>query len=95
MSSLLSQELIENIERLVGPAGLVRDPELMQGYLTDWRNAYQGLAALVVRPGSTEEVAAVVRLCHDAGVALVPQGATPGCAADRFRTLPVDRWCCP
>ncbi len=78
MSSLLSHELIENIERLVGPAGLVRDPELMQGYLTDWRNAYQGLAALVVRPGSTEEVAAVVRLCHDAGVALVPQGGNTG-----------------
>ncbi|MCP2075375.1 UNVERIFIED_ORG: FAD/FMN-containing dehydrogenase [Pseudomonas lini] len=78
MSSPLSHELIESIERLVGPAGLVRDPELMQGYLTDWRNAYQGLAALVVRPASTEALAAVVRLCHDAGVALVPQGGNTG-----------------
>ena len=56
----------------------MRDPQLMQGYLTDWRNAYQGQAALVVRPATTEEVAEVVRICHDAQVALVPQGGNTG-----------------
>ncbi|MCQ6256088.1 FAD-binding oxidoreductase [Pseudomonas sp. Q11] len=70
--------LIQSIEQVVGAAGLVRDPELMHSYLTDWRNAYQGRAALVVRPATTEEVAAVVRLCHDARVALVPQGGNTG-----------------
>src|SRR3546814_13171506 len=66
--------LIQSIEQVVGAAGLVRDPELMHSYLTDWRNAYQGRAALVVRPATTEEVAAVVRHCHDARVGLVPPG---------------------
>ncbi|MCI0992257.1 FAD-binding oxidoreductase, partial [Pseudomonas corrugata] len=74
----LSQEVLQRIEQVVGQAGLVRDPELMQSYLTDWRNAYQGLAALVVRPATTEEVAEVVRICHDAQVALVPQGGNTG-----------------
>lgn len=74
----LSLEVLQRIERVVGQAGLVRDPELMQGYLTDWRNAYQGQAALVVRPATTEEVAEVVRICHDAQVALVPQGGNTG-----------------
>ncbi|KKA07951.1 2-hydroxyacid dehydrogenase [Pseudomonas ogarae] len=76
--SSLSHEVIQRIEQVVGPSGLVRDPELMRGYLTDWRNAYQGQAALVVRPATTAEVADVVRLCHDAGIALVPQGGNTG-----------------
>ncbi|MGE8358456.1 FAD-binding oxidoreductase [Pseudomonas sp.] len=71
-------ELVQALEQVVGKAGLVLDPALMGSYLSDWRNAYRGRAALVVRPGSTEEVASVVRLCHDAGVALVPQGGNTG-----------------
>ncbi|HVD28672.1 MAG TPA: FAD-binding oxidoreductase [Mycobacteriales bacterium] len=63
---------------VVGDAGLVTDPEGMRGYLTDWRGAYSGTAALVVRPGSTAEVASVVRICRDLGVALVPQGGNTG-----------------
>ena len=74
----LSDEVLQRIEQVVGQAGLVRDPALMQSYLTDWRNAYQGQAALVVRPATTEEVAEVVRICHDAQVALVPQGGNTG-----------------
>jgi FAD/FMN-containing dehydrogenase len=63
---------------LVGDAGLITDPAGMAGYLSDWRNAYGGRAAAVVRPGSTQEVAAVVRACRDAGVAVVPQGGNTG-----------------
>ncbi|WP_434696337.1 FAD-binding oxidoreductase [Pseudomonas sp. Z1-14] len=74
----LSPEFIQSIEHVVGAAGVVRDPALMASYLTDWRSAYQGQAALVVRPATAEEVAAVVRLCHDARVALVPQGGNTG-----------------
>ena len=76
--SSLSDEVLRRIEQVVGQAGLVRDPELVHRYLTDWRNAYQGRAALVVRPATTEEVAEVVRICHDAQVALVPQGGNTG-----------------
>ena len=47
-------------------------------YLTDWRERYRGKAVAVVRPGSTGEVAAVVRLCADAGVPIVPQGGNTG-----------------
>ncbi len=71
-------DLSDRLREVVGDAGLVTDPGQMGGYLTDWRNAYRGRAAAVVRPGSTEEVAAVVRLCRDAGVAVVPQGGNTG-----------------
>ena len=71
-------DLPTRLRGVVGDAGLVADPEGMRGYHTDWRGAYSGLAALVVRPGSTAEVAAVVRICRELGVALVPQGGNTG-----------------
>ena len=57
------------------PRRLVDDPA---GFLIDWRGAYSGTAAAVVRPGSTAEVAAVVALCRELGVAVVPQGGNTG-----------------
>lgn len=78
MSLATSPEFIRRIESIVGSAGLVQDPERMHSYLVDWRNAYTGNAALIIRPANTEEVAAVVRLCHEANVALVPQGGNTG-----------------
>lgn len=76
--SHLSEAFIREIEAIVGPAGIERDPERMRSYLSDWRNAYRGLAALVIRPATTEEVAGVVRLCNEQQVALVPQGGNTG-----------------
>lgn len=47
-------------------------------FLVDWRGRYSGEALAVVRPGSTEEVAAVVRVCMAHGVPIVPQGGNTG-----------------
>ncbi len=71
----MNGDLTARLRDVVGPAGLVDDPA---GFLADWRGAYSGSAAAVVRPGSTEEVAAVVALCREAGVAVVPQGGNTG-----------------
>ncbi|MGV6395272.1 FAD-binding oxidoreductase [Pseudomonas caspiana] len=76
--SHLSEALVQALEQVVGRAGLIQDAERMQSYLSDWRNAYRGKAALVVRPACTAEVAEVVRLCREAGVSLVPQGGNTG-----------------
>src|SRR3546814_19079255 len=46
----------------------------MRPYLEDWRGMYRGRARLVVKPASTEEVAGVVAICHQAGIPVVPQG---------------------
>jgi FAD/FMN-containing dehydrogenase len=71
-------ELTARLRDVVGAAGLVTEPDQLAGYLTDWRDAYRGRAEVVVRPATTAEVAAVVTLCRDAGVALVPQGGNTG-----------------
>jgi FAD/FMN-containing dehydrogenase len=52
----VTEALIGRLRHVLGSAGMVSDPDEMAGYLTDWRNAYAGTAAAVVRPGCTEEV---------------------------------------
>ncbi|CAL61380.1 putative D-lactate dehydrogenase [Herminiimonas arsenicoxydans] len=47
-------------------------------YLTDWRRRFTGSAFAVVKPACTEEVAAIVRLCHQFHVPIVPQGGNTG-----------------
>ncbi|SCF03502.1 FAD binding domain-containing protein [Micromonospora coriariae] len=74
----MTADLIGRLRHVVGPSGVISDPDDMAGYLTDCRNAYAGTAAAVVRPGNAEEVAAVVTVCREAGVAVVPQGGNTG-----------------
>jgi FAD/FMN-containing dehydrogenase len=45
---------------------------------TDWRGRYHGWALAIASPADTDEVAAVVRLCSQHGVAIVPQGGHTG-----------------
>jgi FAD/FMN-containing dehydrogenase len=47
-------------------------------YTVDWRGRYSGAALAVVKPGSTQEVAEVVRWCIAHQVPMVPQGGNTG-----------------
>jgi FAD/FMN-containing dehydrogenase len=66
--------LLAAIRTVVGDRGLLTDPSDTAAYTADWRRLYQGRTPAVVRPATTQETAAVVRLCSDAGVPIVPQG---------------------
>ena len=72
------ESLIVALQGVVGEAYVLTRDEDTAPYNADWRGRYQGASLCVVRPGSTEEVAAVVRLCSEAGVAIVPQGGNTG-----------------
>lgn len=50
----------------------------MSGYLTDWRGRFTGQALAVVRPGTTAEVAAIIKLCNTFQIPVVPQGGNTG-----------------
>jgi FAD/FMN-containing dehydrogenase len=66
--------LLDALRTIVGERGLLTEPFDVAPYVEDWRRLYQGWTAAVVRPATTAEVAAIVRLCAAAGVPLVPQG---------------------
>ncbi|HQA17723.1 MAG TPA: FAD-binding oxidoreductase [Novosphingobium sp.] len=72
------ERFIAQAERLLGPRGFTRDPDLMKPWLTDWRGRYSGAAIGMASPASTAEVAALVRLCAESAVPIVPQGGNSG-----------------
>ena len=63
---------------VVGPHHVLTDPELCASYETDWTGRFAGRARAVVRPGTTDEVAAVMARLSDAGRPVVPQGGNTG-----------------
>src|SRR5690348_2445292 len=71
-------DFIDKLQAIVGERGLILDEPGKHPYLTDWRENYLGAALAVVRPATTEEVAAVVKLCIAEKVAVVPQGGNTG-----------------
>lgn len=71
-------EFVDKLRAIVGDRGLITDEQTKHPYVTDWRENYLGTAIAVVRPASTEEVAAVVKLCATEKVAIVPQGGNTG-----------------
>ena len=74
----MTDGLIERCSAIVGAANVLVDEHDTAPYLTDWRGRFTGRARAVVRPASTAEVAAVVRLCAELRVPIVPQGGRTG-----------------
>jgi FAD/FMN-containing dehydrogenase len=74
----MSSDILEQMATIVGAKHLVTQADDMVPYLKEWRDLFRGTARAVVRPGSTEEVAALVRLAAETGTALVPQGGNTG-----------------
>jgi FAD/FMN-containing dehydrogenase len=70
----LPAALLSALQAVLGPKGLLTDPNDIAPWLADWRGLYQGASPAILRPGSTQELAAAVRLCARHGVAMVPQG---------------------
>ena len=70
--------ILDDIRAITGPAGFIDQPEDMAPYLREHRGLYTGETALIVRPASVAEVAAVVKLCAQSGTAVVPQGGNTG-----------------
>ena len=75
---MATADFLEAASALLGPRGFTADPELVGPWLTDWRGRYTGKALGLASPGSTAEVAALVKLCAEHGVPIVPQGGNSG-----------------
>jgi D-lactate dehydrogenase (cytochrome) len=71
-------EFLQECRAAVGAANVLTEDSDTAAYLTDWRRRFTGRALAVVRPATTEEVAAVVRLCNRHRVPIVPQGGNTG-----------------
>ncbi|WP_439576233.1 FAD-binding oxidoreductase [Elioraea sp.] len=69
----LPSALAARLSTVLGERGLLSDADAIAAHSADWRKLFPGSALAVLRPASTAECAEAVRLCAEAGVAIVPQ----------------------
>jgi len=63
----MSADFLESLRRSIGAAHVLTAPFDIAPYCTDWRGRYTGQPLCVVKPGTAEDVAAVVQTCAAAG----------------------------
>ena len=74
----LPPRFVAGITDALGTAKVLVDPEITAGYGIDWTGRFRSPPPVVVRPGTVDDVAAIVNLARTHGVALVPQGGNTG-----------------
>ena len=76
-TSAPSEAALNALKTAIGPKGVVNEADAAP-FLSEWRSRWPGKAAMIVAPASTEEVAAVVKICAEHNVAITPQGGNTG-----------------
>jgi D-lactate dehydrogenase (cytochrome) len=75
---VLAPDLLARFIGLVGQRYAVTDPSAQEPYLVEMRDLYHGQTPVVLRPGSVNEVAAILKLANETKTAIVPQGGNTG-----------------
>jgi FAD/FMN-containing dehydrogenase len=74
----LPPELLARFTAIVGQKYAVTDKQAQEPYLVEMRDLYHGYTPVVLRPGTVEEVAAILKLANETRTAIVPQGGNTG-----------------
>jgi len=74
----VSTSVLERLKAAAGPGGYLDKAEDIAPYSKSWRGNWQGASPLFLRPRTTAEVAALVKICAETGTAIVPQGGNTG-----------------
>jgi glycolate oxidase len=78
--------LTARLRQVLPDSAVIDEPHELRAYECDALTAYRCPPLAVVLPGSTEEVAAALRICHEAGVKVVPRGAGTSLAGGALPT---------
>jgi FAD/FMN-containing dehydrogenase len=78
MTRMLPPDFLAALKDLLGPQGWSEDPDVLSEHAQAWRGVLKGDTPIVAKPASTQEAAALVKLCAQHGVAICPQGGNTG-----------------
>ena len=70
----MSESLTDRLAEIVGARYVSTDADVLAGRCVDYTGRYRGLAVALVRPGTEDEVADVLRACRSAGAKVTVQG---------------------
>ncbi|SFE29049.1 FAD-linked oxidase C-terminal domain-containing protein [Roseivivax sediminis] len=87
-AAILSRKdaIVERLQEILPPQAVISDPAETRAYECDALTAYKCAPLAAVLPATTEEVAAVLKLCHAEGVPVVPRGAGTSLAGGSLPT---------
>lgn len=74
----LADDLVGRLRTIVGDANVLDADADTAAYLREPRDLFRGRTRCVVRPKTRDEVVAILKLCHETGTAVVPQGGNTG-----------------
>ncbi len=80
MADALPPKLIAQISREFPEDFLSREPDDLEEYGRDWTRVYAAAPSAIAWPRTTDEVARLLKLCNEAGIAVVPSGGRTGLA---------------
>jgi FAD/FMN-containing dehydrogenase len=75
-----TSDALARLQKLLGDKGFIADAAGMEPFLREERGTYHGAAKAVLRPASTEEVSAIVKICAEAKLPIFPQAGNTGLA---------------
>ncbi len=78
MTMAIPVEVLSRLKAALGPDGWSEEPGRLAPKLVEWRDRWRGATPLLVLPKTPQEVAAVVGLCAQNGVAITTQGGNTG-----------------
>jgi glycolate oxidase len=76
-----SPALLRALGRILPPAAIVTEESALRAWECDGLTLYRELPLVAVLPDSAEQVAAVLRLCNEQAVPVVPRGSGTGLCA--------------
>jgi FAD/FMN-containing dehydrogenase len=71
-------DLVARFAAIVGANNAITDTQEQAPFLKEWRDLYVGRAAVILKPGSTQEVSSILALANAEGVGVVAQGGNTG-----------------
>jgi len=78
MTAPVPADVLSRLKSVLGEGGWSQDPDRLAPKLLEWRDRWRGTTPLLVLPKTTADVAAIVGICAEAGVAITPQGGNTG-----------------
>src|SRR5690606_22187436 len=72
------KDLITKFAQIVGDKYAITDPDVQAAYLHEQRDRWIGQSPLILRPDSTAQVSAILKLANETRTAIVPQGGNTG-----------------
>jgi len=75
---MIDDTILERLKSALGPKGWSQDDGELSPHISDWRGRYCGETPILIKPATTDEVAAAVTICAEHGIAITPQGGNTG-----------------